>query len=46
MSSGQVAALIGRLDSCREVIDGIVAQAAARRAALCAAQPVEEEAHV
>ncbi len=34
MSAGQVAALIGRLDSCREVIDGIVAQAIERRAAL------------
>ena len=34
MSAGQVAALIGQLDSCRQVIDGIVAQAAERRAAL------------
>lgn len=34
MSAGQVAALIGQLQSCREVIDGIVAQACARRAAL------------
>ncbi len=34
MSAGQVAALIGRLDSCREVIDGIVAQALERRSAL------------
>ena len=34
MSAGQVAALITRLSSCREVIDGIVAQAAERRAAL------------
>ena len=41
MSSGQVAALIGRLQSCREVIDGIVEQAVARRAALCATQPAE-----
>jgi hypothetical protein len=40
-----VAALIGRLQSCREVIDGIVAQAAERRAALCTAQALEE-AHV
>ncbi len=34
MSSGQVAALIGRLDSCEEVISGIIRQAAERRAAL------------
>ena len=34
MSAGQVAALIGRLQSCREVIDGIVAQAVERRDAL------------
>ncbi len=34
MSAGQVAALIGRLDSCREVIDGIVSQARERFAAL------------
>lgn len=34
MSAGQVAALIGRLDSCEEVIGGIVRQAMARRAAL------------
>lgn len=34
MSAGQVAALIGRLDSCEEVITGIVAQACERRAAL------------
>lgn len=34
MSAGQVAALIGDLQSCREVIDGIVAQACARRDAL------------
>ncbi len=36
MSAGQVAALIGELASCREVIDGIVAQALQRRAALAA----------
>lgn len=36
MSSGQVAALIGRLQSCSEVIDGIVAQARERRDALIA----------
>jgi nitronate monooxygenase len=36
MSAGQVAALIGRLDSCRDVIDGIVVQACERRAALAA----------
>jgi len=34
MSAGQVAALIGRLDSCEEVIHGIVQQALDRRAAL------------
>lgn len=34
MSSGQVAALIGRLDSCAEVIQHIVQQALARQAAL------------
>lgn len=34
MSAGQVAALIGRLDSCEEVIHGIVRQALERRAAL------------
>ena len=34
MSAGQVAALIGRLDSCEEVIAGIVAQACERRDAL------------
>lgn len=44
MSAGQVAALIGRLDSCREVIEGIVAQAQDRLAALqnpthCTASP-------
>lgn len=36
MSSGQVAALIGRLDSCEEVIDHIVAQATERLHALAA----------
>jgi NAD(P)H-dependent flavin oxidoreductase YrpB (nitropropane dioxygenase family) len=34
MSAGQVAALIGRLDSCQEVISGIVAQACERQVAL------------
>jgi len=34
MSAGQVAALIGRLDSCEQVIQGIVAQACERRSAL------------
>lgn len=34
MSAGQVAALIGRLDSCQEVIERIVAQAIERRTAL------------
>lgn len=34
MSAGQVAALIGRLDSCEEVISGIMAQACARQAVL------------
>lgn len=36
MSAGQVAALIGRLDSCQEVIQGIVQQAQQRYSALCA----------
>ena len=36
MSAGQVAALIGRLQSCSEVIEGIVAQARERRDALMA----------
>lgn len=36
MASGQVAALINRLQSCQEVIEGIVAQARERRAALLA----------
>lgn len=36
MSAGQVAALIGSLDSCQEVIEGIVAQAIERRNALVA----------
>lgn len=34
MSAGQVAALIGRLDSCQQVIEGIVTQARARRQVL------------
>lgn len=34
MSAGQVAALIGRLDSCEQVITGMVAQACDKRAAL------------
>lgn len=34
MSAGQVAALIGRLDSCEEVISGIMAQARERQAVL------------
>ena len=34
MSAGQVAALIGKLDSCEDVIGGIVRQAMARRTAL------------
>jgi NAD(P)H-dependent flavin oxidoreductase YrpB (nitropropane dioxygenase family) len=34
MSAGQVAALIGRVDSCAEVIQGIVRQALARQATL------------
>ena len=45
MSAGQVAALIGELKSCREVIDGIVAQAEERLAAL-APPSVQEVAHV
>ena len=39
MSAGQVAALIGRLDSCEEVIGGIVRQAMDRRNALNALTP-------
>jgi nitronate monooxygenase len=37
MSAGHVAALIGRLDSCEEVITGIVAQATGRLRTLAAA---------
>lgn len=37
MSAGQIAALIGRLDSCAEVVDGIVAQAGERLRTLAAA---------
>ena len=36
MSAGQVAALIGRLDSCEEVVAGIVAQATDRLRELAA----------
>jgi nitronate monooxygenase len=39
MSAGQVAALIGKLDSCEEVIGGIVRQAMDRRNALNALTP-------
>ena len=39
MSAGQVAALIGRLDSCEGVIGGIVRQAMDRRNALNALTP-------
>lgn len=39
MSAGQVAALIGKLDSCEEVIAGIVRQAMERRNALNALTP-------
>jgi NAD(P)H-dependent flavin oxidoreductase YrpB (nitropropane dioxygenase family) len=42
MAAGQVAALIGRLQSCSEVIEGIVAQACERRDALAATRTVEE----
>ncbi len=45
MSSGQVAAVIGELQSCREVIDGIVAQAEARLRAL-SPKAATEGAHV
>ena len=38
MSSGQVAALIGELHSCEEVIQGIVAQARERLAAMATLQ--------
>jgi len=41
MSAGQVAALIGRLQSCREIIEGIIAQACERRDALIATRTVE-----
>ena len=41
MSAGQVAALIGRLQSCQEVIEGIIGQARARRDALMAIGTVE-----
>ena len=41
MSAGQVAALIGRLQSCQEVIEGIIGQARARRDALVAIGAVE-----
>jgi len=34
MSAGQVAALINQLQSCREVVDGMVAQASQRRAVI------------
>ena len=34
MSAGQIAALIGRLDTCQQVIDGMVALACERRTAL------------
>ncbi|MBV8249428.1 MAG: nitronate monooxygenase [Comamonas sp.] len=39
MSAGQVAALIGKLDSCEDVIGGIVRQAMVRRSALNALTP-------
>ncbi|MDR0212899.1 MAG: nitronate monooxygenase [Comamonas sp.] len=39
MSAGQVAALIGKLDSCEDVIGGIVRQAMSRRNALNALTP-------
>jgi NAD(P)H-dependent flavin oxidoreductase YrpB (nitropropane dioxygenase family) len=42
MSAGQVAALIDRLQSCSEVIEGIVAQARERRDALLATGSVED----
>ncbi|HPO18190.1 MAG TPA: nitronate monooxygenase [Rubrivivax sp.] len=45
MSSGQVAAVIGELQSCREVIDGIVAQAEARLRVL-SPQAATEGVHV
>lgn len=45
MSSGQVAAVIGELQSCREVIDGIVEQAEARLRAL-SPQAATEGVHV
>ncbi|AMN45573.1 enoyl-ACP reductase [Steroidobacter denitrificans] len=44
MAAGQVAALINRVDSCQEVIEGIIAQARERRDALLAIGT--EENHV
>jgi nitronate monooxygenase len=41
MASGQVAALINRLQGCQEVIEGIIAQARERRDALMALSNVE-----
>ncbi len=47
MSSGQVAALIGQLSSCKDVIDGIVKQAIERRDAMFGVPAAAvEEAHV
>ena len=45
MSSGQVAALISELKSCRELIDAIVAQARERRDALVACGTTGQETH-
>ena len=45
MSAGQVAALIDRLPSCAELIEGIIAQARQRREALLAGER-REESHV
>lgn len=41
MSAGQVAALIGELQSCEQVIEGIVGEALARLAQLCAREYVQ-----
>ena len=42
MSSGQVAAVIGKLSSCQDVIDGIVAQAQERVELLATLHQVRE----
>jgi hypothetical protein len=41
MSAGQVAALIGRLDSCQQVIDGIVDEVCRRLDVLAARESIQ-----